>query len=89
MLRFREHAMSSNDDADSEVAEKKSYSFVGRFIVFLFIAGPASVFAIGIYGRIGLRGSLAAAERGEFSPIAILSLWLLGLLGTAVMIFKR
>ena len=83
--------MSADDDnADAENGEAKSYSFVGRFLLFLFIAGPASVFAFGIYGRIGIRNSLSAAlERGDFSPALILVLWLLGLAGTAIMIFKK
>ena len=83
--------MSAKDDspeADSE--EKKEYSFIARFLVFLFIAGPASVFAIGIYGRIGIRDAITAAtERGNFSPMMILLLWLVGIVGTAIMIFKK
>ena len=82
--------MRADDDrSESDSDEKKSYNFVFRFILFVFIAGPASVFAIGIYGRIGIRDAIAATERGNFSPMAILLLWLLGLLGTAIMIFKK
>jgi hypothetical protein len=79
-----------NDDSDSENDAKGSYSFVGRFLIFLFIAGPASVFAFGIYGRIGLRNSLTAAvEQGNYMPLTIIVLWVLGIIGTAVMIFKK
>ena len=83
--------MSADDDnSTSESDQNKGYSFVGRFILFLFIAGPASVFAFGIYGRIGIRNSImAATERGDYSPMIILVLWLLGLAGTAMMIFKK
>ena len=77
------------DDSDSSGEEKKEYNFIFRFILFVFIAGPASVFALGIYGRIGLRDAIAAIERGSYSPIMILTLWLLGLVGTAVIIFKK
>ena len=76
------------EDSESKV-EATSYSFVPRFILFVFIAGPASVFALGIYGRMGLRDAIAAMDRGSYSPITILILWLAGLIGTAVMIFKR
>jgi hypothetical protein len=68
--------MSADEDTvESQDEEKKSYSFVGRFLVFLFIAGPASVFAIGIYGRIGLRDAIAATERGSYTPMIVLGLW--------------
>lgn len=80
--------MSANDDG-SEPEEKKSYNFVLRFIIFAFIAGPASVFGFGIYGRMGIEGSLAAAEKGNYSPLSILALWIVGLIGTAFMVFKR
>ena len=80
----------SAEDEESETEEKKGSSFVGRCLLFLFIAGPASVFAFGIYGRIGIRNAIAAAsERGDFSAMGILALWLVGLAGTAVMIFKK
>jgi hypothetical protein len=82
--------MSADEDTvESQDEEKKSYSFVGRFLVFLFIAGPASVFAIGIYGRIGLRDAIAATERGSYTPMIVLALWVFGLIGTAIMIFKK
>lgn len=80
--------MSRRDESEDE--QKKGYSFVARFLLFLFIAGPASVFAIGIYGRIGLRDAITAAtERGSYSPIIVLSLWIAGLIATAIMIFKK
>ena len=81
---------SDDDNSESENGETKGYSFVGRLILFLFIAGPASVFAFGIYGRIAARSSITAvAERGDFTPMIIPALWLLGLVGTAIMIFKK
>lgn len=76
-------------DDDSTAPEKKSYNFLLRFIIFAFIAGPASVFGFGLYGRVGIQNSLEAAERGNYSPMIILGLWLLGLIGTAIMVFKR
>ncbi|WP_414660127.1 hypothetical protein [Horticoccus sp. 23ND18S-11] len=79
-----------HEESEPESDEKKSYSFIGRFMLFLFIAGPASVFAFGIYGRIGIRNAIAAAaERGDYSGMGILALWIFGLVGTATMIFKR
>src|SRR5688572_14457677 len=79
----------SADSDETEIEEKKSYNFVLRFIIFAFIAGPASVFGFGLYGRVGIQNALNAAERGEYSPVIILGLWVLGLLGTAFMVFKR
>lgn len=81
--------MSTDDDSDSTGEEKKSYNFVLRFIIFAFIAGPASVFGFGYYGRTGVQTSLSAAEQGNYTPMVILILWLGGLLSTAVMVFKR
>jgi hypothetical protein len=80
----------NDDDSESDSAEKKDYSFVGRFAVFLFIAGPASVLAFGLYGRIAFRNSLSAAlQNGDYTPMIIPALWLFGLAGTAIMIFKK
>ncbi|MBL9211958.1 MAG: hypothetical protein JNL92_15980 [Opitutaceae bacterium] len=81
--------MSADDDSEAEGGEKKEYSFLIRFAVFAFIAGPASVFGFGLYGRVGLQNALTAAEKGDYSPAAILGLWILGLIGTAVMVFKK
>ncbi len=79
------------DDSDTtDDAEKSSYSFLGRSILFLIIAGPASVFAFGIYARIGLKASVtAAAEKGDNTMMIIFALWLLGMLSTAFMIYKK
>ena len=44
--------MSADDDSPKEDGEKKEYSFLIRFAVFAFIAGPASVFGFGMYGRV-------------------------------------
>ncbi len=81
----------ADDDSDStDGEEQEGYSFWGRTIMFLFIAGPASVFAFGIYARIGLRASVsAAAEKGDNSLLLIFGLWILGMLGTAYMIYKK
>lgn len=79
----------SADDDSSEPEEKKGYNFILRFIIFAFIAGPASVFGFGIYGRVGIESSLAAAEKGNYSPLAVLVLWAVGLIGTAFMVFKK
>lgn len=79
----------SADDDTSEPEEKKGYNFILRFIIFAFIAGPASVFGFGIYGRVGIESSLAAAEKVNYSPLAVLVLWAVGLIGTAFMVFKK
>lgn len=81
--------MSADDENDSDVPGKKSYNFVLRFIIFAFIAGPASVFGFGVYGRMGIQNAVTAAEKGNYSPLAILALWAVGLIGTAFMVFKR
>jgi hypothetical protein len=78
-----------DDDSESEEKEKKGYSFLLRFAVFIFIAGPASVFAFGIYGRVALKNTFDALERGEFKPAVILLFWIGGLIGTAHMCFKK
>ena len=46
--RLRKVPMSADDDSSSEDGEKKEYSFLIRFAVFAFIAGPASVFGFGM-----------------------------------------
>ncbi|MES2695212.1 MAG: hypothetical protein V4773_17185 [Verrucomicrobiota bacterium] len=79
----------SADNDDSEYEEKKSYNFLFRFIIFTVIAGPASVFGFGIYGRMGIQNSLTALEKGNYSPLLILVLWIVGLIGTAFMVFKK
>lgn len=81
----------SADDDDSESASEasKSYNFIVRFIIFAFIAGPASVFGFGYYGRVGVQNSITAAEQGNYGPMLILVLWLGGLVSTAILVFKR
>jgi hypothetical protein len=79
----------SADNDDSEVEEKKSYNFIFRLIVFTFIAGPASVFAFGLYGRVGIKNAIEAMDKGEYSPMVFLVLWIGGLISTGVMVFKR
>ncbi|HUR58374.1 MAG TPA: hypothetical protein VM029_11730 [Opitutaceae bacterium] len=82
--------MSADDnESDAGSEEKKSYSFLWRFIVFLFIAGPASVVGFGLYGRVGIQHALNAAERGDYSQSLIFLLWFGGLIGTAIMVFKK
>ena len=77
-----------NDDSDSE--EKKPYGFVGRLILFLFIAGPTSVFAFGLWTRVGVGGSSNAAGATTSSSLSLgFILWLLGMIGSAIAIFKR
>ncbi len=82
--------MSAEDEDDgAERKEKKGYNFILRFIIFAFIAGPASVFGFGVYGRMGVTNALNAADRGDYFPVAILTLWVAGLISTAFMVFKR
>ena len=65
------------------------YNFILRFIVFTFIAGPASVFGFGLYGRFAIKHSIIAADKGDYAPMLVIILWLAGLLGTAIMVFKK
>lgn len=82
--------MSAEDEDDAaERGEKKGYNFILRFIIFAFIAGPASVFGFGVYGRMGVTNALNAMDRGDYFPVAILTLWVVGLISTAFMVFKR
>ena len=81
--------MSTHEDSEDDGAEKKGYNFVLRFVIFAFIAGPASVFGFGYYGRTGVQTSLAAMEQGNYLPMFILVLWLGGLLSTAILVFRR
>jgi hypothetical protein len=77
----------SADNEDAE--EKKPYGFVGRFILFLFIAGPTSVFAFGLWSRVGVAASTNAAAPASNSFSLGFILWLVGMLATAIAIFKR
>jgi hypothetical protein len=83
--------MSADDDnAAAESGEKKGYSFtLMRFIVFLFIAGPASVVGFGLYGRVGIQHAINAAGKGDYSPSLVFLLWFGGMIGTAIMVFKK
>lgn len=78
-----------NEDEEAEREEKKGYNFILRFIIFAFIAGPASVFGFGVYGRMGVTNALSAADRGDYFPVVILALWVVGLISTAFLVFKR
>jgi hypothetical protein len=79
-----------NDDSDSSDAEeKKPYGFIGRLLLFLFIAGPTSVFAFGLWSRVGIGASTKAAATGGDSLSLGFILWLLGMIGSAIAIFKR
>lgn len=81
--------MSTDDDVAVE-EEKGSYGLLWRALIFLFITGPGTVIAFGLWVRIGAGVSITAAiSRGDWSLILILSLWLLGILGSAFAIFKR
>lgn len=83
--------MSANtDDSDSDAVETKNYGLVGRVILFLIIAGPGSVLAFGLWFRTGIVASITAGmAKGDFTPMMIFALWLIGMIGSAVMIFKR
>ena len=77
----------SADHEDAE--EKKPYGFIGRLILFLFIAGPTSVFAFGLWSRVGLGASTNGAAPASTSLSLGFILWLLGMIGSAIAIFKR
>ena len=70
------------------VEEQESYGLVGRSILFLFIAGPGSVLAFGLWLRIG--GSMSGST-GKVDTMAVLifAFWLLGMVWSAISIFKR
>ena len=77
-------------DEDIESNKDRTYNFLWRFLLFIFIAGPASVFAFGIYGRLALKDSMAAAlQRGDFMPMIVPVLWVIGLIWTGWIVFKR
>ena len=80
--------MSADDDPTDET-ERKSYGLLGRVILFLFITGPGTVIALGLWIRIGSSTSLTAAiHRGDWSGLVIFSCWVIGMLGSAFAIFK-
>jgi hypothetical protein len=68
--------------------EKESYSLMGRSILFLFIAGPGSVLAFGLWLRIG--GSMSGPTgKVDMMSVVIFACWLLGMIWSAISIFKR
>lgn len=78
------------DDEIAADAEPGSYGLLWRALIFLFITGPGTVIAFGLWVRVGAGVSITAAiSRGDWSLILILALWLLGILGSAFAIFKR
>lgn len=80
----------SDDDSDSSEEEKGSYGFVGRLLLFLFIAGPGSVLGFGLWLRIGVGNSAASGGGGNDTfSMFIVTMWILGLISTGVMIFKK
>jgi hypothetical protein len=78
------HKSTSND----EVEEKESYSLMGRSILFLFIAGPGSVLAFGLWLRIG--GTMSGPTgKVDMMSVMIFAFWLIGMIWSAISIFKR
>ena len=72
----------------SEPEEKESYGLVGRILLFLFIAGPGSVLAFGLWLRIG--GSMSGPSgKLDMMSVVIFAMWLLGMAWSAISIFKR
>jgi hypothetical protein len=78
-----------NKSTDVEEGEqKKSYGLLGRIILFLFIAGPGSVLAFGLWLRIG--GSMTGPTgKIDVMSLVIVAMWLLGMVWSAISIFKR
>jgi len=71
-----------------EDEEKESYGLLGRSILFLFIAGPGSVLAFGLWVRIG--GSMTGPTgKIDVMSLVIFAMWLLGMVWSAISIFKR
>ena len=78
----------SRSSQTSEPEEKESYGLVGRILLFLFIAGPGSVLAFGLWLRIG--GSMSGPTgKLDVMSVVIFALWLLGMAWSAISIFKR
>ena len=78
----------SRSSETSEPEEKESYGLVGRILLFLFIAGPGSVLAFGLWLRIG--GSMSGPTgKLDVMSVVIFALWLLGMAWSAISIFKR
>ena len=68
--------------------EKESYGLIGRSILFLFIAGPGSVLAFGLWVRIG--GSMSSPTgKVDTMSVLIFAFWLIGMVWSAISIFKR
>lgn len=79
-----------NEDVESEDTEKSSYSLIGRSILFFIIVGPGSLIAFGLWVRIGVGSSITAAvKRGDWTVMLVAAFWLIGMISTARMIFKR
>lgn len=75
--------MSAEDEiAEAEEGEKKKYSLAGRLILFLVIAGPGTLIALGTWVRIG-------SGKNDFSMKMIFWLWLIGIIAGAIGIFKK
>ncbi len=71
-----------------EEVEKESYGLLGRVLLFLFIAGPGSVLAFGLWLRIG--GSMSGPTgKVDVMSVTIFAMWLLGMAWSAISIFKR
>lgn len=79
------------EESDTESdGEQKSYGLLGRVILFAFIAGPASLIAFGLWVRIGVNAStVGGTGKGSSSMTLVFVLWLVGLLATAIPIFKK
>jgi hypothetical protein len=68
--------------------ERESYGLLGRVLLFLFIAGPGSVLAFGLWLRIG--GAMTGPTgKVDVMSLVIFGMWLLGMAWSAISIFKR
>ena len=77
--------MSADEDLDLDKEEKK-FQLFGRTVMFLLINGPTTVLAVGLWVRVGRQ---SAAGHGSYWLKVAFVVWLVGLIGSALAIFKK
>lgn len=75
--------VSADDDIDLDKEEKK-FRLLGRVVMFLLINGPTTVLALGLWIKIGK----SSAGGGTWMKMAFV-VWIVGLIGSALAIFKK
>ena len=69
--------------------ENRKLRLIGRVILFLFINGPTTMLALGMWIRVGAHTSAHAASKGSSWLTITFVVWLVGLIGSALAIFKK